>query len=366
MAENQFRFDEDPISDFDVAKAGDEVAYEDEQQEMFEHYRFDISAGQVPMRVDKYLSTHMEYTSRHRIQLAIKAEYIRVNDKIVKANYIVRPGDVVKFVMPYQRRGLEILPEAIPLNIVHEDDDVLVLNKEPGMVVHPGHGHFSGTLVNALAHHLGISQGADAEDERMGVLVHRIDKDTSGLLVVAKNDEAQLHLAKQFFVHSIERRYVAIVWGNLKEDEGTIIGNIGRDPNDRMRFKVFPDGDNGKHAVTHYRVLERFGYVTVVECRLETGRTHQIRVHFNWIGHPLFNDERYGGHEILKGTHFAKYKQFVNNCFDTCPRQALHAKTLGFVHPVTGEEMNFDSEMPEDMTTLIEKWRGYISNRDLE
>ena len=261
MIDDRF-FEDAPLEDFDSVKTGDEVAYEDEQQEMFEHYRFDISPGQEPMRVDKYLSTHMEYTSRHRIQLAIKAEYIRVNDKIVKANYIIRPGDVIKFVMPYQRRGLEILPEDIPLNIVHEDDDVLVLNKEPGMVVHPGPGHFSGTLVNALAHHLGISQDADAKDERMGVLVHRIDKDTSGLLVVAKNDEAQLDLAKQFFVHSIERRYVAIVWGNLKEDEGTIIGNIGRDPNDRMRFKVFPDGDYGKHAVTHYRVLERFGYVS--------------------------------------------------------------------------------------------------------
>lgn len=336
---------------------------EDEQQDMFEHYRFDIDKGQAPMRVDKYLSTHMEYTSRHRIQLAIKADYIRVNDKVVKANYIVRPGDVVTFVMPYQRRGLEILPEDIPLNIVHEDDDVLVLNKEPGMVVHPGHGHFSGTLVNALAHHLGISQGPDAEDERMGVLVHRIDKDTSGLLVVAKNDEAQLNLAKQFFVHSIERRYVAIVWGNLKEDEGTITGNIGRDPNDRMRFKVFPDGDYGKHAVTHYRVLERFGYVTVVECRLETGRTHQIRVHFNWIGHPLFNDERYGGNEILKGTTSGSYRKFVANCFDTCPRQALHARTLGFVHPRTGKEMFFTSELPADMTDLINRWHTYVEGR---
>ncbi|MCI6493579.1 MAG: RluA family pseudouridine synthase, partial [Bacteroidales bacterium] len=252
MSAGFFDYDEDPIEDFDSASVGDEVAYEDEQQEMFEHYRFDIASGQVPMRVDKYLATHMEYTSRHRIQLAIKADYIRVNDKVVKANYIVRPGDVVTFVMPYQRRGLEILPENIPLNIVYEDDDVLVLNKDAGMVVHPGHGHFSGTLVNALAYHLGISQGPDAEDERMGVLVHRIDKDTSGLLVVAKNDEAQLNLARQFFVHSIERRYVAIVWGNLKDDEGTITGNIGRDPNDRMRFKVFPEGDHGKHAVTHY------------------------------------------------------------------------------------------------------------------
>ena len=332
-----FDFNEDPVEDFDSVQTGDEVAYEDEQQEMFEHYRFDISSGQVPMRVDKYLATHMEYTSRHRIQLAIKAEYIRVNDKIVKANYVVRPGDVVKFVMPYQRRGLEILPEDIPLNIVYEDDDLLVLNKEAGMVVHPGHGHFF-------------------------VLVHRIDKDTSGLLVVAKNDESQLNLAKQFFVHSIERRYVAIVWGNLKDDQGTIIGNIGRDPNDRMRFKVFPDGDHGKHAVTHYRVLERFGYVTVVECRLETGRTHQIRVHFNWIGHPLFNDSRYDGSEIRKGTIYAKYRQFIENCFRLLPRQALHAKTLGFVHPSTKKEIRFDSDLPSDMQALIDKWRKYSEN----
>lgn len=335
---------------------------EDDEQGMFEHYRFDISDGQEPMRVDKYLATHMEYTSRHRIQLAIKSEYIRVNDKVAKANHIIRPGDVVTFVMPYERRGLEILPEDIPLDIVYEDDDVLVLNKPAGMVVHPGHGHFSGTLVNALAHHLGISQGPDAEDERMGVLVHRIDKDTSGLLVVSKTDEAQINLAKQFFVHSIDRRYVAIVWGNIKEDEGTITGNIGRDPSDRMRFKCFPDGSCGKHAVTHYKVLERFGYVTVVECRLETGRTHQIRVHFNYIGHPLFNDERYDGAEIRKGTIYAKYRQFIENCFQICPRQALHAKLLGFVHPRTGEHSVFDSPLPQDMQQLIEKWRKYAGN----
>lgn len=357
-----FDFEDEPIQDFDSDEAGDEVAYEDEGQEMFEHFRFDIDKGQSPMRVDKYLATHMEYTSRHRIQLAIKQEYVRVNDRSAKANVIVRPGDVVTFVMPYQRRGLEILPENIPLDIVHEDDDVLVLNKPAGMVVHPGHGHFSGTLVNALAHHLGISQGPDAEDERMGVLVHRIDKDTSGLLVVAKNEEAQLKLAKQFFVHSIDRIYIAIVWGNIKEDEGTITGNIGRDPNDRMRFKVFPDGDHGKHAVTHYRVLERFGYVTVVECRLETGRTHQIRVHFNYIGHPLFNDSRYDGSEIRKGTIYAKYRKFIENCFSILPRQALHAKTLGFIHPSTGEHIVFDSPLPQDMQELIEKWRRYSSN----
>lgn len=357
-----FEYEDDPISDFDSAVAGDEVAYEDEGQEMFEHFRFEIDRGQAPMRVDKYLATHMEYTSRHRIQLAIKQEYVRVNDRTAKANCIVRPGDVVTFVMPYQRRGLEILPENIPLDIVYEDDDVLVLNKPAGMVVHPGHGHFSGTLVNALAYHLGISQGPDAEDERMGVLVHRIDKDTSGLLVVSKNEEAQLKLARQFFVHSIDRIYVAVVWGNLKEDEGTITGNIGRDPNDRMRFRVFPEGDHGKHAVTHYRVLERFGYVTVVECRLETGRTHQIRVHFNWIGHPLFNDARYGGSEIRQGTIYAKYRQFIENCFRILPRQALHAKTLGFIHPSTGKHMMFDSPLPEDMETLIAKWRKYSAN----
>ena len=263
------------------------------------------------------------------------------------------------------RAGFEMLVNNFSLGIIGmllAIVGLLVLNKEAGMVVHPGHGHFSGTLVNALAHHLGISQGPDAQDERMGVLVHRIDKDTSGLLVVAKNDEAQLDLAKQFFVHSIERRYVAIVWGNLKEDEGTIIGNIGRDPNDRMRFKVFPDGDHGKHAVTHYKVLERFGYVTVVECRLETGRTHQIRVHFNWIGHPLFNDERYDGSEIRKGTIYAKYRQFIENCFKLLPRQALHAKTLGFVHPKTKQMVRLDSKLPDDMQALIDKWRKYAEN----
>ena len=293
------------FADCDTA---DEERYEDEEQEMFEHFRFELDKGQAPMRVDKYLATHMENTSRHRIQLAIKEDYIRVNGKVAKANCIVRPGDVITFVMPYQRRGLEILPENIPLDIVYEDDDLLVLNKPAGLVVHPGHGHFSGTLVNALAYHLGISQGPDAEDERMGVLVHRIDT------------------------------------------------------SDRMRFKVFPEGEHGKHAVTHYRVIERFGYVTVVECRLETGRTHQIRVHFNWIGHPLFNDERYDGAEIRKGTIYAKYRQFIENCFKLLPRQALHAKTLGFVHPRTKEYMSFDSPIPDDMQALIDKWRKYAEH----
>ena len=334
-------------------------------EEMFEHFRLEVDPGQAPMRIDKYMSTHLEDTSRSHVQQALKEGYVQVGDQPVKANYIVRPGDVIRFVMPYRRRGLEILPQEIPLDIVYEDDDVLVVDKPAGMVVHPGHGHYYGTLVNALAYYLNITPQPGGNDERMGLLVHRIDKNTSGLLVVAKNDETQLDLAKQFFVHSIDRRYVAIVWGNLKDDEGTITGNIGRDPNDRMRFRVFPEGDCGKHAVTHYRVLERFGFVTVVECRLETGRTHQIRVHFNWIGHPLFNDERYDGAEIRKGTIYAKYRQFIENCFRIMPRQALHARTLGFIHPRTKEHMIFDSPLPDDMKALIEKWRRYVAGADM-
>ena len=338
-----------------------EEAVEDEEQGMFEHFRLNVDPGQTPMRVDKFMATHLEDTSRHRVQCAIKEGYVRVGDKVAKANLIVRPGDVIRFMMPYRRRGTEILPEDIPLDIVYEDDDLLVVNKPAGMVVHPGHGNYDGTLINALAFHLGISQGPDAEDERMGILVHRIDKDTSGLLVVAKNDETQMDLARQFFEHSIERLYVAVVWGNIQEDEGTIDGAIGRDPNDRLRFKVYPEDDErAKHAVTHYKVLERFGYVTVVQCRLETGRTHQIRVHMSHIGHPLFNDARYGGSEIRKGTIYAKYRQFIENCFELCPRQALHAKTLGFIHPKSGEMIRFDSRLPDDMTALIEKWRGYV------
>ena len=311
------------------------------------------------MRIDRDMSTHMEGTSRSRVQQALKEGYVRVGEQIVKANYVVRPGDVIRFVMPYRRRGLEIIPQQIPLDIVYEDDDVLVINKSAGMVVHPGHGHYEGTLVNALSYHLGISQDADAEDERMGVLVHRIDKDTSGLLAVAKNEAAQLKLAKQFFDHSIDRRYVAIVWGDVKDDEGTIEGNIARDPSDRLRFKAYDDETVGKRAVTHYRVLERFGFVTLVECKLETGRTHQIRVHMSSISHPIFNDERYGGNEIRKGTIYSKYRQFIANCFEICPRQALHAKTLGFEHPVTGKWLQFDSEIPQDMTNLLAKWRKY-------
>ena len=339
----------------------DDLLELEDQQEMFEHFRLVADKGQAPVRVDKYLSTHVEGTSRHRVQLAIKQGYVLVDDSPAKANTIIRPGNVIRFVMPYQRRGVEILPEDIPLDITYEDDDLLVVNKAAGMVVHPGHGNFSGTLINALAFHLGLSQAPDADDERMGILVHRIDKDTSGLLVVAKNDEAQADLARQFFYHTIDRKYIAVVWGNVKEDSGTIEGIIGRDPSDRRRFKGTDDPEKGKYAVTHYRVLERFGFITVVECILETGRTHQIRVHMSSICHPLFNDERYGGSEIRKGTIYTKYRQFIENCFKVCPRQALHAKTLGFTHPRTGERVFFDSPVPADMTALIEKWRTYTS-----
>ena len=331
------------------------------EEEMYEHFRLIADKGQEPLRIDKFIASHQERTSRHRVQLAIKAGFVRVGDKTVKANYIVRPEDVITFVMPYERRGVEILPENIPLDIVYEDEDVMVINKPAGMVVHPGHGNYSGTLVNALAGYLGLSQGPDAEDERMGVLVHRIDKDTSGLLVVAKNPAAQLHLADQFFVHSIDRIYTAVVWGNLAEDEGTVEGTIGRDPNDRLRFRVYDDPEKGKWAVTHWKVLERYGFITVVECRLETGRTHQIRVHMSSLGHPLFNDARYGGAEIRQGTIYAKYRQFIQNCFAICPRQALHARTLGFTHPRTGERLHFDSPLPADMQDLIEKWRTYLA-----
>ena len=336
-----------------------EAIPEDEEQGMFEHFRLNVDAGQVPIRIDKFMAAHLEDTSRHRIQCAIKEGYVKVGEKTAKANLLVRPGDVIRFVMPYKRRGVELVPQNIPLDIVYEDDDVLVVNKPAGMVVHPGHGHFTGTLINALAHHLGISQDADALDERMGILVHRIDKDTSGLLAVAKNDEAQLRLAKQFFDHSIERRYNAVVWGDIREDEGTVESFIGRDPSDRLRFRSVEDEDHGKRAVTHWRVLERFGFVTLVECRLETGRTHQIRVHMSQLGHPIFNDERYGGSEIRKGTIYAKYRQFIRNCFEICPRQALHARTLGFAHPRTGQWMQFGSELPEDMAALLDKWRKY-------
>lgn len=336
-----------------------ETDIETREEDLFEHFRLNVDEGQEPLRIDKFMSSHLEDCSRNRIQCAIKEGYVHVGDRTVKSNYIVRPGDVIRFMMPYRRRGVEIKPQDIPLDIVYEDSELLVVNKPAGMVVHPGHGNFDGTLVNALAFHLGIHQTADEGDERMGMLVHRIDKDTSGLLVVAKTDEAQIRLAKQFYDHSTERKYYALVWGNLADDEGTIEGYIGRDPSDRLCFKPVDDPQKGKWAVTHYKVLERFGYVTLVQCVLETGRTHQIRVHMASIGHPLFGDERYGGTLIREGTVYSKYRQFIRNCFEICPRQALHAKTLGFVHPTSGKTLRFDSEIPSDMNSLIEKWRKF-------
>lgn len=331
-------------------------------REMYEHFSFTADKGQAFLRIDKFLVERMQKTSRNRIQQAADADCILVNNRPVKASYKVKPGDVVSIVMDRPRYELEIIPEDIPLEIVYEDDDLLVVNKPAGLVVHPGHGNYTGTLVNALAWHFKDNPDYDADDPRMG-LVHRIDKDTSGLLVVAKTPEAKTHLGKQFFDKTTKRQYLALVWGDFVEDEGTITGNIARNSKDKLQMAVFDDPTIGKHAVTHYKVLERFGYVTLVRCILETGRTHQIRVHMRHIGHPLFNDARYGGDQILKGTTFSKYKQFIQNCFATCPRQALHAKTLGFVHPRTCQQMDFDTEIPADMQALLERWRAYKSNQ---
>lgn len=334
--------------------------------EKYEHHRFVVDKGQKMIRIDKYLVNIMPDISRNRIQDAAAAQCILVNDKPVKSNYKIKPNDVISIQMAYPPNEFEIIPQDIPIDIIYEDDDLLVVNKQPGLVVHPGFGNFEGTLLNALAWHLKDDPKFDVNDPRLG-LVHRIDKDTSGLLLIAKNEDAKTKLSKQFFDKTTHRRYNAIVWGNVEQDEGTIVGNIGRDPKDRMLMTVLPpENESGKHAVTHYKVIERLGYVTWVECRLETGRTHQIRVHMKHIGHTLFNDSRYGGNEVLRGTTFAKYKAFVNNCFTICPRQALHAKELGFVHPRTGEMMMFDSEIPDDIQALIERWRVYISSRDIE
>lgn len=334
-----------------------------QQPELYEHFRVVVDKGQAPIRIDKYLFERIVNASRNRIQAAADAGFVMANGKPVKSSYKVKPLDVLTVMMDRPRYENDIIPEDIPLNIVYEDADLMVINKSAGLVVHPGCGNYHGTLVNAIAWHLKDVPSYDPNDPQVG-LVHRIDKDTSGLLVVAKTPDAKTSLGLQFYNKTTKREYNALVWGIVDEDEGTIVGNIGRNPKDRMQMAVLSDPTQGKHAVTHYKVLERLGYVTLVKCVLETGRTHQIRVHMKHIGHVLFNDERYGGHEILKGTHFSKYKQFVNNCFDICPRQALHAKTLGFVHPRTGEEMFFTSELPEDMTRLLEKWRAYISNRE--
>ena len=355
MAEDIFLDDIDDTLD-DIEPTGN-------SGELYEHFKVVVDKGQSPVRIDKYLFERIVNASRNRIQSAADAGLVMANGKPVKSSYKVKPMDVLTVMMDRPKYENDIIPEDIPLDIVYEDSELMVINKPAGLVVHPGCGNYHGTLVNAIAWHLRDVPTYDPNDPQVG-LVHRIDKDTSGLLVIAKTPDAKTSLGMQFYNKTTKREYNALVWGIVEEDEGTITGNIGRNPKDRMQMAVLSDPNQGKHAVTHYKVLERLGYVTLVKCVLETGRTHQIRVHMKHIEHVLFNDERYGGHEILKGTHFSKYRQFVNNCFDICPRQALHAKTLGFVHPKTGEEMFFTSELPDDMTELINRWRTYISNRE--
>lgn len=333
---------------------------DDEEQQLYEHFRIVVDKGQEPLRVDKYMFERLKHSSRNRIQKAADAGFVHVNDQPVKSNYKVRPLDVITLMLDAPQHDHTIEAEDIPLDIVYEDADLMVVNKAPGMVVHPGAGNFHGTLINAVAWHLKDLSSFDANDPAVG-LVHRIDKDTSGLLVIAKTPVAKTKLGLQFFNKTTHRSYNALVWGNFNEDEGRIEGNIGRDPRDRLRMNVFPpDSEIGKSAVTHYHILERFGYVTLVECVLETGRTHQIRAHMKHIGHPLFGDERYGGTEILRGQRSSTYKAFIQNCFKVCNRQALHAKTLGFVHPTTGQQMDFTSDLPNDMRQLIDKWSIYV------
>ncbi|MEI7500447.1 MAG: RluA family pseudouridine synthase [Bacteroidota bacterium] len=334
----------------------------EESNDLFEHFRFVVDKGQSQLRIDKYLMAKIEHASRNRIQNSARAGNILVNGVVIKSNYKIKPLDVISIVLAFPPRDTEVYPENIPVSVVYEDDDILIVNKAPGMVVHPGHGNFTGTLQNALLYHL--QQNKPGDTDAKPYLVHRIDKDTSGIMLIAKNELAQTKIAKQFFDHTIDRTYLALVWGNIDHDAGTIDANIGRDIRNRLVQAVYDDPEKGRHAVTHYHVLERFGYVTLVECRLETGRTHQIRVHFRHIGHPLFNDESYGGSEILKGTTFTKYKQFVHNCFALMPRQALHAKSLGFIHPTTREFIHFDSDYPDDMKSLIEKWRQYSIHKN--
>ncbi|MEE4255427.1 MAG: RluA family pseudouridine synthase [Bacteroidales bacterium] len=331
--------------------------FNDQEQDLFEHYRFVADPGQGPLRIDKFLMGRIQNASRNKIQQAAAAGSVLVNDRVVKQNYKVRPGDVITIVLTEPPRDTEVIPEDIPVNIVYEDDQLMVINKEAGMVVHPAYANFTGTLVNALTFYLRQRSG---DEEAQPYLVHRIDKDTSGIMLVAKTELAQTKLAKEFFDHTIDRKYTALVWGDMEEDEGTISGHLGRHKNNRKVMTVYPDGETGKHAVTHWKVLKRFGYVTLIECRLETGRTHQIRAHLKYIKHPLFNDAAYGGDRILKGTTFTKYRQFIKNCFALLPRQALHARSLGLDHPITGEHLFFDSDLPGDMQAVIEKWEQYV------
>ena len=335
-----------------------------DQQELFEHHRFTVDQGQSLLRIDKYLSVRLVNVSRTRVQSAAQAGNIIVNNVPVKSSYKVKPGDHIQVLLPEPPREIELIPEDIPLNIVYEDEDVIVINKEAGMVVHPAYGNYTGTLVNALMWHFRDLPLFSTGELRPG-LVHRLDKNTSGILVVTKNELAQARLARQFYDRTTDRKYIAFVWGTPEPAEGTITGHVGRNPKDRKIMHVFTDESQGKHAVTHYKIIEDLGYISMVECKLETGRTHQIRVHFSHIRHPLFNDEEYGGDRILKGTTFAKYQQFVRNCFTILPRQSLHAKSLAFTHPVTRERLQFDSDLPEDMQQVLEKWRKYTSGREM-
>ncbi len=332
----------------------------DQEQDLYEHYRFVADPGQRPLRIDKFLMTRIQNASRNKIQQAAASGAVLVNDVAVKQNYKVRPGDVITIVLAEPPRDTEIIPEDIPVEIVFEDDHIMVINKQAGMVVHPAYANFTGTLVNALTYYLRKKSG---NEEAQPYLVHRIDKDTSGIMLVARDELSQTRLAKEFFDHTIDRKYTALVWGDMEDDEGTISGNLARSRSDRKLMAVYPDGETGKHAVTHWKVIRRYGYVTLIECTLETGRTHQIRAHMKHIRHPLFNDAAYGGDRILKGTTFTKYRQFINNCFAILPRQALHARSLGFRHPKSGEYLFFDSELPQDMQQVIEKWEQYVTHQ---
>ncbi|MFW5760309.1 MAG: RluA family pseudouridine synthase [Cyclobacteriaceae bacterium] len=337
----------------------EEENFEEENEELFEHYRIVVDQKQSLIRIDKFLMDRLPNATRNRVQNAIRDEFIKVNEQLIKANYKIRHGDEIIVSLPQPPRETEVLPENIPLNIMHEDDHLVVVNKPAGMVVHPAHQNWSGTLVNALTYHFRQLPTMPDNEGRPG-LVHRIDKDTSGLLVIAKSEMALQSLARQFFDHSIERTYYALVWGEVEEDQGTINVNIGRSLKDRRVVVAYPEGDMGRHAITHYQVLERLRYVTLVKCNLETGRTHQIRAHMRYLGHPLFNDATYGGDQILKGTKFSKYKTFIENCFKLMPRQALHAKTLGFLHPENKQTVTFDSDLPADFNSVLEKWRTYV------
>ncbi|HEY4334679.1 MAG TPA: RluA family pseudouridine synthase [Puia sp.] len=345
----------------------DELPSADSSEELYERLNLKIDKGQEPMRIDKFLVQRIENASRNKIQKALEAGMVLVNNKPVASNYKIRPLDEIVCYSDKEAHGEEIVPEEMPLNIFYEDDEVMIVNKRPGLVVHPASGNYSGTLINGVAWYLRQKNNTLTEQNlpRFG-LVHRIDKNTSGLMVLAKTEKAVRSLAKQFFDHTVKRQYMALVWGDLVEDSGTIVAHVGRHQRFRKLFAAYPEGDHGKEAITHYKVLERFGYVTLVQCVLETGRTHQIRVHMQHIGHPLFNDDTYGGDKIVKGTVFSKYRQFVDNCFSICPRHALHAKTIGFTHPATGKEVLFESELPEDMKEVINKWRTYTSTTNIK